>query len=192
VSAPISKWRLFAAVVLAGVLADQATKLLAVDRLTIAFERAGARTLPAKVRAFYGLKHLEPMATRPHVVFPAWWRMSYVENPGAAWSLFRDRSPGFRDVFFGLVTAAATAFILWYLRKVGERERVLQVALAFVLAGALGNFVDRLVRSYVVDFIEWHWWNRPDLRWPTFNVADSLISVGVVLLLLLPGGKRKA
>jgi signal peptidase II len=188
-SRPLSRWRLLAAVVAAGLLADQATKLLAVDRLTVAFQRAGARTLPEKVRAFYTQSHLEPLATAPHVVFRPWWRMNYVENPGAAWSLFRDRSPGFRTVFFGLVTVAATAFILWYFRRVGERERVTQLALAAVLAGALGNFADRVAHGYVVDFIEWHWWNRPDLRWPTFNVADSLISVGVVVLLLLPGKK---
>ena len=61
------------------------------------------------------------------------------------------------------------------------------MALAFVLAGAVGNFIDRLARSYVIDFVEWYWWNRPDLRWPTFNVADSLIVVGVAMLIIHPG-----
>jgi signal peptidase II len=61
-----------------------------------------------------------------------------------------------------------------------------------VLTGAWGNYLDRLVRGYVVDFVDWHWWNRPDLYWPTFNVADSLIVVGVALLLLFPGPKQAA
>jgi signal peptidase II len=189
-SRPLSRWRLMAALVLLGVLSDQATKLLAVDRLTVALERAGARSLPEKVSAFYRLRHLEPLAREPYVVFRPWWRMNYVENPGAAWGLFRGQPARVRDLFFGAVTLAAVGFILWYTRKVGERQRILQVALAFVMAGALGNFVDRMVRSYVVDFVEWYWWNRPDLRWPNFNLADSLISVGVVLLLFHPGARK--
>jgi signal peptidase II len=77
---------------------------------------------------------------------------------------------------------------------VEEAQRLLRVALSLVLAGAVGNFIDRLARGYVVDFVDWHWWNRPDLYWPTFNVADSMIVVGVGLLLLLPapGGERAA
>ena len=78
-------------------------------------------------------------------------------------------------------------FVLLYLRRLGPRHRVQQVALSMVLAGGLGNLIDRLARGYVVDFIDWHWWNRPDLYWPTFNVADSMIVVGVALLLLFPG-----
>jgi signal peptidase II len=66
-----------------------------------------------------------------------------------------------------------------------------QVTLALVLAGAVGNVVDRLVRRYVIDFVEWYWWNRPDLRWPTFNLADSMLTVGILLLLLVPQ-ERKA
>jgi signal peptidase II len=85
------------------------------------------------------------------------------------------------------ISVAAVLFILGYYRRLREEQRYLQVALALVLAGAVGNFIDRLVRRYVIDFIEWHWWNRPDLRWPTFNVADSLIVIGVAMLMLHPG-----
>ena len=101
--------------------------------------------------------------------------MNYVENPGAAWGLFRGRSERFRNTFFTLVSLGAVAFILYYYRRLRAEQRYLQVALALVLAGAVGNFLDRLARGYVIDFVEWYWWNRPDIRWPTFNVADSLI-----------------
>ncbi len=188
---PPPKWALLALVVAAAVAVDQGTKFLAVDRLTVAFQRVGARTLPQKIAAFYGERDLEPLTRGPYVVWRPVWRMNYVENPGAAWSLFRGLPDGFRQGFFSLVTLAAVAFILRYYRKLGEGQRFLQVALAFVLAGAVGNFADRLARRYVIDFIEWHWWNRPDLRWPTFNVADSLIVVGVAMLLLHPGQKGK-
>ena len=191
-SRPLSKWKLLAAIFAAAILADQATKLLAVDRLTTAFQRAGAVTLAGKVEALYGLKYLEPFAKEPYYVYRPLWRMNYVENPGAAWGLFRSASDDFRNAFFTIISLVAVGFILHYYRRVEARQRFLQVALSFVLAGAVGNFVDRLARKYVIDFVEWYWWNRPDLRWPTFNVADSLIVVGVIMLVLHPGPRHDA
>ena len=181
-----SKWALLAALFAVLVLADQVTKYLAVERLTTVFERTGETGL-ARISGFFAHQHLEHLATEPVYVWRPVWRWNYVENPGAAWGLFRTFSPGFRNVFFLLVSIGAVGFIFHYYRKLTEAERFLQVALAFVLAGAVGNFVDRLARQYVIDFVEWYWWNRPDLRWPTFNVADSLIVVGVAMLVLHPG-----
>jgi signal peptidase II len=186
-----SKWALLAALFFGLVLADQWSKYLAVDRLTYALERPEGMSAGEKLRTFYTLRHLEPVATAPHYVWRPVWRMNYVENPGAAWGIFRGFSEGFRTVFFGLVSIAAVAFILNYYRKLREEQRFLQLALAFVLAGAVGNFLDRLARGYVIDFVEWYWWNRPDLRWPTFNIADSLIVVGVTMLVLHPGSSRE-
>ncbi len=186
-----SRWRLLAAILAAGLLADQATKLLAADRLTAAFERRGARTLGAKLGVLYGGQRLEGDARAPYVVYAPLWRMSYAENPGAAWGLLRDASPRFRDVFFGFVTLAAAVFILRAYRRLDAGQLWLRVGLALVLTGAAGNFADRLARSAVIDFVDWHWWNRPDLRWPTFNLADSMLSVGVVMLLLAPSARKK-
>ncbi|BDG09733.1 signal peptidase II [Anaeromyxobacter paludicola] len=180
------KWRLLLALFLALVTADQVTKFLAVDRLTTAFDRAGAHGLGEKVAAFYALEHLEPYATAPFYVWSPVWRMNYVENPGAAWGLFRGLSDGVRNAFFTVVSLGAVAFILHYYRRLREEQRYLQLAMSLVLAGAVGNFIDRIARRYVIDFVEWYWWNRPDIRWPTFNVADSLIVVGVALLMLQP------
>jgi len=185
-----SKWALLALSFAVLVLLDQWTKYLAVERLTFAFERAEARAAGEKVRAFYGMRHLERIAREPYVVWKPVWRMNYVENPGAAWGLFRGMSEGLRNAFFTAISLGAVVFILLYYRKLEERQRYLQVALAFVISGAVGNFIDRVARRYVIDFIEWHWWNRPDIRWPTFNLADSLIVVGVALLVLHPGPKR--
>jgi signal peptidase II len=181
-----SKWALLGALFVTLVLADQATKYLAVANLTTVFERTGETGL-ARMAGFYGHTHLETLATDPVYVWHPVWRWNYAENPGAAWGLFRSFSPGFRNVFFLCVSLGAVGFILHYYRKLEPHERFLQVALALVLAGAVGNFVDRLARKYVIDFVEWYWWNRPDLRWPTFNVADSLIVVGVAMLVLHPG-----
>lgn len=187
-----SKWVLLAAIFAAMVILDQWTKYLAVERLTWAFQRAQATSAGQRLAVFYGQRHLEPLAREPYVVWRPVWRMNYVENPGAAWGLFRTLSENARNAFFGLVSAAAVAFILHYYRRLGERQRYLQVSLALVLSGAVGNFIDRLARRYVIDFVEWYWWNRPDLRWPTFNLADSLIVVGVAMLLLHPGERKGA
>jgi signal peptidase II len=187
----MTKWKLLALLVPFLVLADQVTKFMAVDRLTTAFADAGAVTLGERISAYWRLDHLEHQATEPYVVVGPVWRMHYVENPGAAWGILRGASEGVRNALFGAVIVAAVAFILTYYRKVGERQRWLQLALAFVLSGAIGNGIDRAARSYVVDFIAWHWWNRPDLQWPTFNIADSLIVVGVAMLILHPGAARE-
>lgn len=184
-----AKWRLFAAVLLVGLAADQATKYLAVERLTTAFARAGARTAGEKLSAFWTLRHLEPLATEPYVVHRSFWRMAYVENPNAAFGLGSFLSPGPRYALFLAFAAVALGAIVWFYKKLGPGQWLHQATLALVFTGAAGNVVDRLARRYVIDFIEWHWWNRPDLRWPTFNLADSYLSVGIVLLLFLPQGK---
>ena len=186
----MTKWRLLLLVFVASIALDQATKFLAVDRLTHAFETVGARTLPERAAAFFEVEHLEPYADPPYYVWRPVWRMNYVENPFAAFGLFRGVPDRYRYPLFVAVTILAVVFVLAAYRKLGERQRWEQIALALVLAGALGNFVDRIARGYVIDFVEWYWWNRPDLRWPTFNVADSSLVVGVAMLLLQP--KRKA
>jgi signal peptidase II len=182
----MGKWRLFLLIVVVGLLADQATKFMAVDRLTTALTRTDG-SLSARIKGFYGFRHLEPYATDPYVVWAPMWRMRYAENPGAAWGLFRDLSLQARNAVFSLTLLGAVIFILAYFRKLEARQRLPQVALSLVFAGAIGNFIDRLARGYVVDYIDWHWWRRPDLYWPTFNIADSMIVVGVLLLVLLPG-----
>jgi signal peptidase II len=96
-----------------------------------------------------------------------------------------------RARFFGAITLVAVVFILGYFRKLEQGQRYLQLALSLVLAGAVGNFVDRMARGYVVDFVDWHWWYRPDLYWPTFNVADAMIVVGVAMLILHPSPKKQ-
>jgi signal peptidase II len=186
----VSKYALLAAIFAVMVVSDQLSKFLAVDRLTWAFQRTGASGVASRVTAFYGMKHLESLARPPHVVWDPMWRMTYAENPGAAWGMLRDLPAGFRHGFFVVMTLAALTFILWYYRKLRQDQRFLRVALAFVFSGAVGNLIDRLARGYVIDFVQWHWWRRPDLYWPIFNLADSLIVVGVAMILLHPGEKK--
>lgn len=181
----MSRWWLLALILSAGLAADQGTKFLAADRLTTALSPAGPG-LGGRLRAFVAVRHLERYATDAHVVYEPLWRMRYAENPGASWGILRDLPERIRTLLFGAVVVGATAFVLLALRRLEAGARLQQAGLSLFLAGAWGNFLDRLVRGYVIDFVGWHWWRRPDLAWPTFNVADALLVVGVGLLLLPP------
>ena len=100
-------------------------------------------------------------------------------NRGAAFSFLNDASGWQRWFFIGLGLAAAV-FIVWMLKKHGG-QRLFGWALALILGGAVGNVIDRMLHGYVVDFLQVHWGGA---YFPSFNVADSAITVGAVLLIL--------
>lgn len=102
-----------------------------------------------------------------------------VHNTGAAFSFLAGAS-GWQRWFFVGLGAAAAVFIVWLLRSHGG-QRLFAAALALILGGALGNVVDRLLHGYVVDFIQVH---HGGWYFPSFNVADSAITVGAVLLIV--------
>ncbi len=185
-----TKWKILIAIFTLVVFADQATKFLAVKHLTYGFDVAGAKTLPAQIGAFYSDQDLldHHLSAEPVYVARNFWAFRYAQNRGAAWGLLATLPAGARVPFFHIVSIVAVIFILSYVRKLQPEQRYLQVAFSLVLGGAVGNFIDRLARGYVIDFIDWYWHDPQFLaytrHWPTFNVADSAISVGVVLLLL--------
>jgi signal peptidase II len=91
----------------------------------------------------------------------------------------------FRFPFFMIVSALAAAFIPYLYRKTPASQRLMLYALPFVLGGAVGNLVDRLVYRYVIDFVQWYVTVGGIPRyWPTFNIADAAIVVGIGLMLL--------
>jgi signal peptidase II len=112
-----------------------------------------------------------------HVVTP-FLNLVLWHNPGAAFS-FLAGAGGWQRWFFVAVTIAVSAVLLAMLRRSGG-NRLLATALALVLGGAAGNLWDRLTLGHVVDFIQLH---AAGYYWPAFNVADSAITVGVVLIL---------
>src|SRR2546421_1110130 len=188
---PLGKWALLALISGTVLVADQVTKFLAVEHLTYAFQAARARTLPEKVKAFIAQKDLLERGLsdgRQIQVVRDFWQFQYTQNRGAAWGFLSRSGEKFRVPFFHLVSLAAVIFIFSYYRKLRNDQRYLQIALALVLGGAIGNALDRVLRGYVIDFIDWHWfdpnWARPGLHWPTFNVADSGITVGLLMLFL--------
>jgi signal peptidase II len=109
-------------------------------------------------------------------------RISHVENAGAAFSLFgNSASPGrVRWLLIGFSLLAAV-IVLGFLIKLGRRLTPMTVALALILGGAIGNAYDRIRYGYVIDFVEVH---IVHYHWPDFNVADSAIVLGGILLVL--------
>jgi len=100
-------------------------------------------------------------------------------NRGAAFSFLNDASGWQRWFFIGLGIVAA-AFIVWMLKRHGG-QRIFGWALALILGGALGNVIDRVLHGHVIDFIQVHWKSH---YFPSFNVADSAITIGAALLIL--------
>lgn len=105
----------------------------------------------------------------------------HVRNPGAAFG-FLAKAPGwFRSVFFITVTIGAILLILYYLKQTAAADQNQVVALSFIFAGAVGNLIDRVRFGEVIDFIDVYVSSH---HWPAFNVADSAISAGAVLLVI--------
>jgi signal peptidase II len=116
------------------------------------------------------------------VVIAQVFAISHVENPGAAFSLFNDSGSPARVRWMLLVfSVLAAVAVLIALLKMGRSITATSVALALILGGALGNAYDRLRFGSVIDFLEVH---IVHYHWPDFNVADSAIVTGGILLLL--------
>ena len=102
-----------------------------------------------------------------------------VHNTGAAFSFLAGAS-GWQRWFFTVLGFVAAGIIILMLRS-HPGQKLFSCALAFILAGALGNVIDRLLYGYVVDFLDFHW---RGMHFPAFNVADSAITIGAACLIL--------
>jgi len=106
--------------------------------------------------------------------------LTLVYNEGAAFSFLSDQG-GWQRWLFVVLAATVTLVLIFWLQRLQRTDRWLALALSLIIGGAVGNLLDRLIFGHVIDFIDlyynqWHW--------PAFNIADSAISVGVVLILI--------
>ena len=146
------QYRWFIGIAAAGLVLDQLTKTLILKSMSL----------------YESIELLENFA-----------HITYVRNPGAAFGILADHS--LRLPFFILVSAIASLGILWYLKREQGGNLRLQIGLGLIFSGAIGNLIDRIRFTEVIDFIDLHWYQY---HWPAFNVADSAICVGVGLLLI--------
>jgi signal peptidase II len=116
---------------------------------------------------------------QPVEVMP-FFNLNLAYNTGAAFS-FLSSASGWQIWFFGGIAVIASIAILTWLRRLTMQQRWVAIALCLILGGALGNLLDRFLYGHVIDFVQWyigHWY------WPTFNIADSAICVGAVMLII--------
>lgn len=107
------------------------------------------------------------------------WTLAF--NTGAAFS-FLDSAGGWQKSFFASFSGVMSIILLVWLFRLPKSARGMSIALGLILGGAIGNLIDRLRIGHVVDFIDVHYKHH---HWPIFNIADSAICVGAVLLILL-------
>ncbi len=119
-------------------------------------------------------------------------KLTLVHNEGAAFSFLSDAG-GWQRWVLVLISSVVSTFVAVWLYRVSRQQKLLALALAFILGGALGNLVDRVLQGYVVDFIVVYY---NQFYFPAFNVADSAITVGAGFLIIdmfyKPGGKADA
>ncbi|HEC06183.1 MAG TPA: lipoprotein signal peptidase [Thiolapillus brandeum] len=120
---------------------------------------------------------------QPYEVLPVLpvFNLTLVFNEGAAFSFLSNAGGWQRWFFVGLTSLISLGLLVWLLRLKAS-ERLTGLALALILGGALGNLVDRLRLGKVTDFLDFHW---QGWHWPAFNLADSAITLGVMLMLLV-------
>lgn len=124
------------------------------------------------------LSVFQPYEIQP--VLPVF-NLTLVFNEGAAFSFLSDAGGWQRWFFIGLTSVISLGLLVWLMR-LKPSERLTGLALAMILGGALGNLVDRIRMGKVTDFLDFHW---QGWHWPAFNLADSVITLGVVLMLLV-------
>lgn len=110
----------------------------------------------------------------------SWLNMTLAHNYGAAFSFLSDAGGWQRWLFTGLALVVTGVLIVWLLR-LPKNEKLTAMSLSLIIGGAFGNLLDRIRHGYVVDYIDVYY---RDWHWPAFNLADSAITCGVILLLL--------
>ena len=110
---------------------------------------------------------------------------TYLRNHGAVWGIFSGMEDHYRLTLFYTVTVIAVFGALWLFRSTPPSNKIYRTALVFILAGALGNFTDRVMLTYVIDWVHFHWkiWGW-EYSFPVFNVADISIDIGLGLVIV--------
>jgi len=117
---------------------------------------------------------------RPVEVVP-FFNLMLAYNPGAAFSFLSDAG-GWQRWFFTVLSSVVSVVLIVWLYRLKEHERWMAASLSLILAGAVGNLIDRIAYGHVIDFIDVYYQSH---HWPAFNIADSAICIGAVIMITL-------
>jgi len=127
-----------------------------------------------KYIASSSLEMYQPVAVMPM------FNWTLMHNTGAAFSFLANEG-GWQRWFFSIIAVVVSAFLVLWIKRLEQHEKWQAIALALILGGAIGNVIDRVFLGYVVDFIDVYYKN---MHWPAFNIADSAILIGVVIIVI--------
>lgn len=108
------------------------------------------------------------------ILLPGFLSLFYIQNRGAAWGIFEGRM-----IFFYIITVFVVGYLIYMFHKEKTDSKLVGVSFSLILAGAIGNFIDRLVNGFVVDMFRLDF-----INFPIFNVADMCLTIGVALMLI--------
>ena len=150
-------------------------KWLWLTGLAVALDQASKLAIDASMQLYQSIELIP------------FFNLTYVRNTGAAFS-FLSEAGGWQRWFFAILASIISIVLAVWLAKLKKHEILMAASLSLILGGAIGNLIDRVLYGYVIDFLDvyyqsWHW--------PAFNVADSAITVGVILMLLESVGVGK-
>ena len=114
-------------------------------------------------------------------VMKGFFNLTHVRNPGGAFGIFASQKGGVGSILFVVVSLNAIGILLYLFFRAKKDEEILSLAFSLVLSGAIGNLIDRFRYGEVIDFLDFYLFS---FHWPAFNIADSAISVGIVLILI--------
>ena len=114
-------------------------------------------------------------------VIPGFFNLTHVRNPGGAFGIFWGKRGGWGSFFFVGISVLAIGAIVAFFRKIKDEDMILALSFSLILAGALGNLIDRFRYGEVIDFLELYY---RSFHWPAFNIADTAICVGIGLMAL--------
>ena len=115
-------------------------------------------------------------------IIPGFFNLTHIRNRGAIFGFFSQSGSQFLYIILMLASLTALGLVVFYFFKTPASEKFMKISLSFILAGALGNLIDRIFRGYVVDFLDFY---IKKLHWHYFNVADASITIGAILLIFI-------
>ena len=121
-------------------------------------------------------------------IIPGFFNITHIHNRGAIFGFFSKSESQLLHILLMLATLVALALVVYYFFKTPPAEKLAKISLSLILAGAVGNLMDRIFRGYVIDFLDFH---IKQWHWPSFNVADSCVTVGACLLVFIVFFKRR-